>query len=140
MIRYPSHLLVNTPPPPNHRNLKQTLRSKCWDSVSDYLQDGIIPAGGVKDAISDIHTRMVRETIDAYAPNRVLGAAPPPIDASESSLPRLTRSVLCQLRSGHCFSLFSKYPQSITIHFTSRRIPNAWFVYFYTVVIELRVF
>ena len=43
--------------------------------------------------------------IQNAAPNRVLGRPPPPISKAESSLPRITRTVLSQLRSGHCARL-----------------------------------
>ena len=101
---HPSHHLVVTPPPPSHRKIKNTLRTKCWDSVSDFLQDGIIPAGRVREAQRDIHTRVVSEARESST-NRVLGTTPPSIDASEKTLPRKTRAILSQLRSGHCSRL-----------------------------------
>ena len=102
---HPSHHLVVTPPPPGQRKLKETLRSKCIDSVRPFLQDGVVGAGRVREALREIHTGAVSDAISSYSPNRVLGVAPPDIDGSEAELPRLTRCVLSQLRSGHCARL-----------------------------------
>lgn len=53
-----------------------------------------------------IHTVAVRQCIDDHAPNRVLGMPPPEISPTERCLPRKTRCVLAQLRSG--FSTHTK--------------------------------
>ena len=63
------------------------------------------PAGKVKEALRGIHTNIVSDTVDSFDPNRVLGTIPPLIHPSEKSLPRTTRTVLSQLRSGHCSRL-----------------------------------
>ena len=51
---HPSYLLINFPPLPNHRKIKNTLHSKYLDSVSGILQDWIIPAARVKETLRDI--------------------------------------------------------------------------------------
>ena len=101
---HPSHSLVSSPPL-GPRRMKETLRSKCWDHVEPFLQDGILPANAVKEAMRGIHVRVISDTVDALPPNRVLGTMPPLISPEEPSLPRKTRSVLTQLRSGFCANL-----------------------------------
>ena len=101
----PSHPHVAYPPPPGHRKLKETLRSKCWDSVAPFLQNDVLPAGKYKETLKALHIQSISDTVDGFSPNRVLGSAPPLIHPSESSLPRLTRVTLSQLRSGHCARL-----------------------------------
>ena len=102
---HPSHPHVVEPPLPSQRQMKETLRSKCWSAVEDILQDGIIRPEKVKEAMKSIHIQIVSDTVDAFNPNRVLGTIPPLIHPSESSLPRTTRTVLAQLRSGFCARL-----------------------------------
>ena len=59
----------------------------------------------LKEVLKNIHTQIVSDTVDSFQPNRVLNTIPPLIDPSEQSLPRRTRTVLSQLRSGHCAKL-----------------------------------
>ena len=76
--------------------MKETLSSKVIEDVRPYLDaNGVIAPGsyGVTQAINNI------------APNRVLGCRPPAISKRELQLPRKTRTVLSQLRSGFCCSL-----------------------------------
>ena len=88
--------------------MKETLRSKCLRDVEPFLNDaGVIEPGSYQAAKNSIHTNIVRETIDSLGPNRVLGEQPPPIDPSETYLPRQTRVTLSQLRSGQCARLCS---------------------------------
>ena len=88
------------------RGLKHTLRSKCIADVQPYLEDdGSLGRGQFSHVKNKLHTDIVDKSIRNRAPNRVLGVLPPPIDASEASLPRKTRTTLSQLRSGHCARL-----------------------------------
>ena len=81
------------------RNLKQTLRSKCFENVVEpYLVDGVMGVGDFKCAI---------DTIDGHQPNRILAARPPLIHPSETYLSRAIRTTLSRLRSGHCINLNS---------------------------------
>ena len=80
---HPSHPHVVEPPPPSQRQMKETLRSKCWSAVENFLQDGIIRPEKVKEAMKSIHIQIVSDTVDAFNPNRVLGTIPPLIHPSE---------------------------------------------------------
>ena len=102
---HPSHPQVNTPPPPDHRKMKNTLRSKCWDDVEPFLQNGVVRPERVKEVLNNLHMKVVSDTVDNLAPNRVLRARPPLIHPSETTLARESRAVLSQLRSGFCSRL-----------------------------------
>ena len=85
------------------RRLRETLRSKCLADVQPYLEaDGTLAPGNYQRVKDSLHTDIVARAIQNSAPNRVLGVRPPPVDASETSLPRLSRMTLSQLRSGFC--------------------------------------
>ena len=88
------------------RSIKNTLRSKCIETVRPYLDaNEKIAPGTYRQAIKDIHTDAVNIAIDNSGPNRVLGTKPPQVSKQERRLPRVTRSVLSQLRSGFCSKL-----------------------------------
>ena len=88
------------------RKLKHTLRSKCIADVQPYLEaDGSLGRGNFGPVKNKLHTDIVRKATSIRGPNRVLGSHPPPIHACEAGLPRLTRTTLAQLRSGHCGKL-----------------------------------
>jgi hypothetical protein len=72
--------------------------------MKPYLRDGVLPKSLYKETIKDIHTKVVTESKRKLI-NKVLGRAPPDIDPSEMSLPRLTRSTLSQIRSKYCNKL-----------------------------------
>ena len=88
------------------RRLRDTLRSKCIADVAPYLEaDGTIGRGNFSYVKNQLHTDIVKKVLDNTGPNRVLGVPPPPIHASETSLPRISRTTLSQLRSGFCAKL-----------------------------------
>ena len=88
------------------RPLKHTLRSKCINDVEQFLDpNGEIPRGSYEKTKKDLHTKIVSQTIARSGDNRVLGRRPPPINKSESHLPRKIRVTLAQLRSGQCARL-----------------------------------
>ena len=88
------------------RKLKHTLRSKCIADVQPYLEaDGSLGRGNFGFVKNKLHTDIVRKATSNRGPNCVLGSHPPPIHACEAGLPRLTRTTLAQLCSGHCGKL-----------------------------------
>ena len=90
------------------RPMKETLRSKVLDDVSPYLDaNGKTAPGDLNRVNKALHTDAVARAIDQLGSSRVLNTKPPPIDKSESSLPRLVRTTLSQLRSGFCARLKS---------------------------------
>ena len=65
--------------------------------------------------MKSIHTVDVRSAINNYSTNPITANRPPPTDRSEQELPRRTRVILAQLRSGWCH---------ITNHYMSRINPE----------------
>jgi hypothetical protein len=108
---HPSHDVVLQSPGPRVNNqgrpMKETLSSKFMDTVSPFLQNGIIPASTYNRTEDTIHTDAVRSYLASTEPNLVLGCAPPEIDPSELTLPHAFRTTLSQLRSRKCSSLRS---------------------------------
>ena len=102
-ISHPSNALVNEPSGP--RRMKQTLSTKHFDEISQFLTNGVIELDDFKPALNSLHTSAVRKSIDKLGPNPLLGVVPPPIAPSEKTLSRLQRSTLSQLRSGQCHLL-----------------------------------
>ena len=101
---HPSHPFVTRQD--GRRANKHTLKSKTIETVRPFLDaDGKIAPGTYRSTINDIHTNAVTSAINNQAPNRVLGTRPPQISKQERRLPRVTRSVLSQLRSGFCSKL-----------------------------------
>ena len=102
-VTYPFAQVDNGP-----RKLRHTLRSKCLADVEPYLEaDGSLGRGNFSYVKNQLHTDIVRKALENSGPNRVLGVRPPPIHASELSLPRVSRTTLSQLHSGHCAKLKS---------------------------------
>merc|ERR1712015_190502 len=87
--------------------MKPTLASKYNPVVRPFLHNGALPQLLYNSTKNRLHTYAVRNSMRNYKRNRVLRARPPQIHHSESSLPRKTRCVLSQLRSGHSSSLKS---------------------------------
>lgn len=71
--------------------------------MTDSLDEASYRAG-----LRDIHRDTVNVATNSYRMNIVLGGRPPPIaDQEERTLPRGTRVILAQLRSGWCSRLNS---------------------------------
>ena len=85
--------------------MKHTLASRFGDDTQQFLVDGVMPAGGYPQAMKDLHTKSVEDTIIAIGVNPIIGIQAPDVHKSELLLPRPYRAVLSQLRSGHSLSL-----------------------------------
>ena len=70
------------------RNFKQTLRSKCLQSVAHFLTNGTIPAQDSAVTLKTNHSEVVGSSANNLDTNRVLGLALPPIFRSEGLLSR----------------------------------------------------
>ena len=73
---------------------KKTDRDKQTNRLDRQIKSSL------KEVQRNIHVKIICDTVDDFGPNGVRGIAPPLIHPSESSLPRLTRAVFSQLRSG----------------------------------------
>ena len=91
--------------PARRRNKKHTLQLRHSDVISSLLADGSLPAGAFPEAKKLVHTKFVESAITNQDNHPLIGTRAPVIDKSEQTLPRHHRSVLSQLRSGHCSSL-----------------------------------
>ena len=85
--------------PPEPRKMKTSLMQHN-EEIAQLYQDQVVDEDSYKSSIRILHSDAVREALDSYAPNRVLGTPPPEIHFSESLLPRPIRSELSRLRSG----------------------------------------
>jgi hypothetical protein len=106
---HPSYELVKLLPGPRRnaqgRPLKETLSSKFGDSVSPYLQGGVVPEASYQKTKESIHTAAVRAAIDAAGVNPILGIKPPEVHSLEQTLSRAYRTTLNQLWSNKCNAL-----------------------------------
>ena len=93
---------------PNHPGLKHTNRplpARKMKPTIHHMRDDIqyllpVTRNTLKSKYKAIHTSEVAKALEKYPPNKVLGTNPPEVSAEESSLSRITRSRLSQLRSG----------------------------------------
>ncbi|KAF2346319.1 Reverse transcriptase domain [Trinorchestia longiramus] len=103
---HPNYLTVTQPSGP--RNMKHTLQSGFLPSIAHLLSpNGDCLPSTYRQALNSLHSSAVQQAISAEGPNRVLQLSPPPISEEERSLPRSTRTLLSQLRSGHSRALNS---------------------------------
>ena len=101
-----NHAEVTADPGP--RRMKQTLRSKCFPYIEQFVgASGTVAPVDYRRVLGEIHSKVVSDAKSSYPPNRVLGDAVPQINSEETALPRITRVTLSRLRSGHCSSLAS---------------------------------
>ena len=103
------------------RIMKKTLDTKHARSIQDILQiaDGNIDTDIYKTKLKEIHTKSVASAISNQKNNKVLNIPAPPVHESEKELPRKTRSLLSQLRSGHS-SFLNSYLHSINASDTDK--------------------
>ena len=95
---HPSFDLVTADPPP--RLVKKTLASLHRTTVNNSSGPTL------KQTIQNLHTHHVQKEIPNAPLNKLLHLRnPPKIHPEEKSLPRPTRTLLSQLRSGYCAKL-----------------------------------
>ena len=99
---HPNNININTVRP---RKMKNTLSSRHGQYINNLMSNNQDRCH--KSLLKQIHTEAVAATMAAQADNRVLGIPPPDVDKSKRRLPRRTRSLLSQLRSGHSSMLNS---------------------------------
>jgi hypothetical protein len=104
-LGHPCNNIATEPPP--QRVVRETVGTKFRERVRRYLPRVFINKAEKHNAVKQIHTDIVAQTIAGYGPNRVLGAAPPEVDNREEQLERPARCALAQLRSGFCRHLNS---------------------------------
>ena len=108
---HPNHVDLHGRPP--SRIIKKTLNSRFGNEIRNMIPDSGVNHQNYKPLLKQIHTESVNRSINNLSENRVLNAPAPPVNIVEKNLPRRTRSMLCQLRSGYS-SMLNSYLSSIT--------------------------
>ena len=95
---HPNHHVLSDPTPPrDKRRSILDLRSNLAEGISDSISEP-----EYKMFLKQIHSQAVNSALQGYPSNRVLHRRPPDVnDREERELPRHTRCILAQLRSGH---------------------------------------
>ena len=101
LVQHPNQCPLPGPPP--ERLMRHTLRTRYGAEVAEYIPEGetVLQSTRYKSGLTDIHTRSVQQTLQHQGNNQVLGAPAPKISQGERELPRRTRTILVQLRSGY---------------------------------------
>ena len=89
----------------NPRKIRKT--SSCFKHEIKDLVTPNITADDYKKGLEQLHKTAVADCLANYLPNPVLNGPPPPISSEEKHLPRESRRILAQLRSGHSHILMS---------------------------------
>ena len=97
--QHPCHQLCHRPPDDRPKQ-RRSLICRFKPNIQQYLAEEPLSNTSYKSAISSIHLDAVRNTIESSS-SRLLNGRPPPIATAEQTLPRKTRTILAQLRTGH---------------------------------------
>ena len=103
----PCHRITTLNQPPRTR--KETLHARYHATIQPVMP-AAINSQSIKTACNTLHTNAARTAVQTYHAPVLLNGWPPPtpkIDPSEATLPRKTRRMLAQLRSGHSIVLNS---------------------------------
>ena len=87
-------------PPDDRPERRRSLIGRLKANIQQYLTEEPLSNTSYKSAISSIHQDAVRTAIESSS-SRLPYGRPPPIATAEHSLPRKTRTILAQLRTGH---------------------------------------
>ena len=108
--QHPSHQLCRRPQadrPERRRYLIDRFRP----NILQYLAEDPLSNTSYKSAISSIHQDVVTTVIESSS-SKLLNGRSPPIATAEQTLPRRTRTILAQLRTGHS-RILCQYMNSI---------------------------
>lgn len=107
-ISHPNNINLSEERP---RNMKTTITSRFGSEIKDFLKRvprGIVTPDVCKTTLKKIHTKTVRTVMKKRKINKVLGTRAPEVnEKAEKMLPRRTRTLLAQLRSGYSTHLQS---------------------------------
>ena len=87
-------------PPDDRPDRRQSLIGRLRPNIQQYIAEEPLSNTSYKSAISSIHQDAVRTVIESSSP-KLLNGRKPPIATAEQTLPRKTRTILAQLRTGH---------------------------------------
>ena len=97
--QYPCHQLCHRPPD-DRPERRRSLIGRFKPNIQQYLAEELLSNTSYKSAISGIHQDVVRTVIESSS-SKLLNGRQPPIATAEQILPRKTRTILAQLRTGH---------------------------------------
>ena len=97
--QHPCHQLYHRPPD-DRPERRRSLIGRFRPNMQQYLADEPLSNTSYKSAISSIHQDAVRSAIESSS-SKLLNGRPPLNATAEQTLPRKTRTVLAQLRTGH---------------------------------------
>ena len=92
--------------------------------IKQYTRECITDNVTYKEGIKNLHTTAVAREIANQRDNKVLNQPAPRSDKSEANLPRKTRSILAQLRSGYSTKLNSYLNRINPAKYPSDKCPN----------------
>ena len=99
LLQHPCHQLCHRPPD-DWSERRRSLIRRFKPNIQQYLAEEPLSNTSYKSAISSIHQDVVRTVIESSS-SKLLNGRPPPIATAEQTLPRKTRTILAQLRTGH---------------------------------------
>jgi hypothetical protein len=85
--------------------MKETLSSKYFDSIEQFLHEGVMSQVSYKHAIQTVHSESISIARNQQSVNPLIGRKPPVVSITERKLSRPFRTVLRQLRSTKCSML-----------------------------------
>ena len=97
--QHPCHQLCHRPPD-DRPERRRSLIGRFRPIIQQYLAEEPLSSTSYKTAISCIHQDAVRTAIESNS-SKLLNGRPSPIATAEQTLPRMTRTILAQLRTGH---------------------------------------
>ena len=97
--QHPCHQLYHRPPD-DRPERRRSLIGRFKPNIQQYLAEDPLSNTSYKSAISSIHQDAVRTAIESSS-SKLLNGRSPPIATAERTLPRKTRTILDQLRTGH---------------------------------------
>ena len=101
--QHPCHQLCQRTPD-DRSERRRSLIGRFKPNIQQYLAIEPLNNTNHKSAISSIHQDAVRTVIES-SQSKLLNGRPPPIATAEQTLPRKTRTILAQLRTGYCRNL-----------------------------------
>ena len=97
--QHPCHHLFHRPPD-DRPDRRRSLIGRIKPNIQQYLTEEPLINTRYKSAIRRIYEDAVRTAIESSS-SKLLNGRPPPIAAAEQTLPKKTRTMLAQLRTGY---------------------------------------
>ena len=99
LSQHPCHQLCHKPPD-DRLERRQSLIDRFKPNIQQYLAEQPLTNTSYMSAICSIHQVAARTAIESSS-SSLLNGRPPPIATAKQTLPRKTRAILSQLRTGH---------------------------------------